>query len=74
MIEVVIGDVVVRAGADIDEAVTAVKACEKLMTCMGAMIEQIWSRKARTRERATSSLFRFGPVPQTTIPASGFRK
>jgi len=39
---------------------------------MGAMIEQIWSGKARTRERATSSLFRFGPVPQITIPASGF--
>jgi hypothetical protein len=39
---------------------------------MGAMIEQIWSGKARTRERAKSSLFRFGPVPQITIPASGF--
>ena len=39
------------------------------------MLEQIWSRKTSAGPRADkSSVIRFGPVPQITIPARGFRK
>jgi putative transposase len=48
---------------------------EKSTNCMGEMIEQIWSRKTSAGLRADkSSVIRFGPVPQITIPARGFRK
>jgi hypothetical protein len=42
---------------------------------MGEMIEQIWSRKTSAGPRADeSSVIRFGPDPQITVPARGFRK
>jgi hypothetical protein len=42
---------------------------------MGEMIEQIWIKKTSAGPRAeVSSFIRFGPDPQITIPASGFRQ
>src|SRR3546814_13824395 len=48
--------------------------CEKATTRMGKMIEQSWIRKTSEVSGALSSIERFGPDPQITIPASGFRK
>jgi hypothetical protein len=38
---------------------------------MGETIEKIWVGKTRDRLRAKSSIMRFGPDPQITIPARG---
>src|SRR3546814_14826880 len=48
--------------------------CGKATTLMVKMTEEIWIRKTSVVSCALSSIERFGPDPQITIPASGFRK